>query len=501
MTLEKARLLFLTTLLNCFLSATVWAQQNNELEDLDDDPIVAALDSLYKLDLFEKGYQKVQYKDQSVYHYAPDSVPRCSEEEYAARLKKLDAKSPFDLRYNNVVKGYIDMYAIRKREIVSRMMALSQLYFPMFEEVLDRHNLPLEFKYLAICESALNPIARSRAGAAGLWQFMYPTGKMFGLKVNSYIDERHDPYKSTEAACEYFEYLYDLYHNWELVLAAYNCGPGNVNKAIRRSGGKKTYWEIRPYLPKETRGYVPAFIAVNYVMNYTAEHNIQSAAPKQYFSQVDTVTIQQQVSFYLLADLLEMSEDEIQFLNPSYKRRVIPVYPGYTSILTLPSEKMGIFVSNEEKIYEHYKISKPAEAVVVKEEPVENHPNGKTLKIYTIRSGDNLGHIAQKFGCNVNDIKRWNNLYSNKIYVGKKLKIYVQSYSATNTTPSKPAENKADNSITKADGYKYHTIQKGDSLYKIAMQYNTTIEHLKRLNNLGSKYNLLPGQLIKVGTM
>jgi membrane-bound lytic murein transglycosylase D len=508
--------------LNCFSGYS----QNKVTEEITDDPIVAALDSLYKLDLFEKGYKRTNNAANSKYNFPIDSVPRYDASVYAARLSKLDALSPFNLQYNEIVKSYIEMYAIRKRQVVSRMMALSQYYFPMFEETLDKYNLPLELKYLAICESALNPIARSRAGAGGLWQFMYPTGKMFGLKVNSYIDERYDPIKSTNAACEYFQYLYGLYNNWELVLAAYNCGPGNVNRAIRKSGGKKTYWEVRPFLPKETRGYVPAFIAVNYVMNFTAEHNILSATPKQYFYKVDTIIVKQQLSFYQLSSILNIPEEELQFLNPCYRKHVIPSITGYTSVLTLPTEKMGVFINNEDVIYNN--LQSIPEPIIVEPELVDLP---QKMKIHVVKRSENMGSIARKYGCTTSELKRWNKRRSNNLRIGDKLKIYVAlkkpviiakeaekpiiaakeaEVSAPKEKPKKetgsiftplPDRESEDNTTSVANGFKYHTIKKGDSLYKIAQQYNTTVENIKRLNNFGSHYNLLPGQQLKVRTL
>jgi membrane-bound lytic murein transglycosylase D len=510
--------------LSSILSSSIFAQSRGSL-DLTDDPIVAALDSLYKLDMFEMGYQKINYPSGSKFNYHPDSIPYSDANMYASRLAKLDAMSPFDLVYNDVVKAYIEMYAIRKRKIVSRMMALSQYYFPLFEEALDKYNLPLELKYLAICESALNPIAKSRAGAAGLWQFMYPTGKMFGLKVNSYVDERYDPIKSTHAACQYFQYLYGLYHDWQIVLAAYNCGPGNINRAIRKSGGKATYWEIRPYLPRETQGYVPAFIAVNYVMNFTAEHNIHTAVPKYYFSQIDTITVKRQLSYYQLSSILNISEDDLQFLNPSYRKRVIPVMSGYVSILAIPSDKIGLFVSNEDKIYNALSVTRSVSAVEAEAEPIEYIPQ-KISKTHVVKSGENLGAIAKKYKCTVSELKSWNNKKNNNLKAGEKLKIYTKQFKAvptakktsvaaeskpvipvaTTTTSATPAteastEEAATPTPASETGFKYHTIRRGDNLYKISQMYNTTIENIKRLNKLGYNYNLLPGQQIKVGTL
>ncbi len=485
-----------------------FSQVSYEPVTIEDDPIVAALDSLYKLDLFERGYEKVNYSVNPKYNFKIDSVPRYDEMIYEARLMKLDAASPFDLQYNSVVQGYINMYTMRRRELVSRVMALSQLYFPLFEESLDKYNLPLELKYLAICESALNPMAKSRTGAMGLWQFMYPTGKMFGLQVSSYVDERCDPYKSTTAACEYFQYLYKMFGDWDLVLAAYNGGPGTVYKAIRRSGGKKTYWEIRPFLPKETQGYIPAFIAVNYIMNYTAEHNIRSAIPKKIFLQVDTVTVKKQLSFYQISSMLNIPEEELQYLNPCYKKRVIPVVEGQLSTLTLPANKMGMFVNNEANIYNYLR----KDVVISQDVLIEK----TTTKTYIVKHGENLNTIAKKNGCTVADIKTWNGISTNSVHVGKKLIIYLNAkkpveknmVSKVETKLSSAKESKENSELAEhkpnnnnSGGFKYYTIEKGDSLYKIALKYKTTVEEIKRLNNFGINYNLLPGKKVKVGVI
>jgi membrane-bound lytic murein transglycosylase D len=484
-------------LFSCFSAVAQGGGQ--EQVPLADDPIVAALDSLYKLNLFEKGYGKVNYPKNSKYNFPHDSVPRYDEMVYESRLAKLDAISPFDLQYNSVVKGYIEMYTLRRRELVSRMMALSQFYFPMFEEQLDKYNLPLELKYLAICESALNPLAKSRAGAMGLWQFMYPTGKIYGLKVSSYVDERCDPYKSTVAACEYFQYLYKLFGDWQMVLAAYNGGPGTVNKAIRRSGGKRTYWEIRPFLPKETQGYVPAFIAVNYVMNYTAEHNLYSAIPRKTFLDIDTVIVKKQLSFGQIAGALDIPVDEIQYLNPSYRKLIIPVNGEEPSILTLPSAKAGAFVANEQKIYNLLADTTSSQAVLASQE---------TMKIHTVRSGEHLSTIARRYGCTVADLKSWNNIKTNSVKPGKKLTVYVYGKKTPASQPAatgasanggKPETKESTTSGTVK--YKYYTVKKGDSLFKIAQAHKTTVEQLRKLNNLNAKSSLVPGKKLKVGVL
>ena len=491
-TLKKLFIILIYIVFSLIGTNGLWAQPQSAyaVDQFQDDPIAAALDSLHNLNLFEKGYAKIVYPKNSKYQFPADSVPKYDDGVYEARLAKLDAASPFDLQYNPVVKGYIQMYTLRRRELVSRMMALSQFYFPMFEEQLDKYNLPLELKYLAICESALNPLAKSKAGATGLWQFMYPTGKIYGLNVSSYVDERCDPYKSTIAACEYFKYLYGLFGDWQMVLAAYNGGPGTVNRAIRKSGGKRTYWEIRPFLPKETQGYVPAFIAVNYVMSYTSEHNLHSAIPKKTFLGVDTVIVKKQISFEQISAVLDIPADELMYLNPTYKKRIIPVMPGEISILTLPANKMGAFITNENKIYNFLNNDSLNSQLVLASQ--------ETMKIHTVKSGEHLSTIAKRYGCTVADIKQWNSISGSTVKPGKKLTIYVYGKKPTTTTGSSTTTTA--NTTKPAGGFKLYTVKKGDTLFKIAQQNKTTVDELKRLNKFGSKYTLMPGQKIKVGT-
>lgn len=479
----------------CYESADGFSQNIVPQEPLQDDPIAAALDSLYNLNLFEKGYAKINYSKAAKFNFSIDSVPRYEDAIYSSRLAQIDASSPFDLQYNSVVKGYIDLYTVRRRELVKKMMALSQFYFPMFEQQLDKFNLPLELKYLAICESALNPMAKSHAGAMGLWQFMYPTGKMYGLKVSSYIDERCDPYKSTEAACQYFKYLYGLFGDWQMVLAAYNGGPGTVNKAIRRSGGKKTYWEIRPFLPRETQGYVPAFIAVNYVMNYTAEHNLYSATPKKTFLDVDTISIKKQLTFAQISGVLGIAEDELQYLNPTYRKGVIPFTPTEPNILTLPADKLGLFITNEERIYSFYGENESSEAILATQVEVS--------RTHTVKKGETVASIAKRYGSNPADVKLWNGLKGNTVKPGKKLTIYIKSnpvpVAKKETLKDKKEIDEAPITSKQTEQYKYYTVQKGDTLYKIAQRQQTTIEEIKRLNNFSTKYMLIPGKKIIVG--
>ncbi|MEW6467764.1 MAG: LysM peptidoglycan-binding domain-containing protein [Bacteroidota bacterium] len=477
--------------------------QTNTDNTFKDDPVAAALDSLVQLNIFEKytqPYNNIKYK------FPPDSIPVYDEATIIARLAKLDAQSPFDLVYNSDVKKYINMY-LSRRTSVSKILGLSQLYFPLFEEKLDKYNLPLELKYLAVVESALNPTAKSKAGAVGLWQFMYGTGKMYNLKVTSYVDERCDPLKETEAACEFLQFLYETFGDWQIAIAAYNCGPGNINKAIRRSGGKKTYWEIRPYLPKETQAYVPSFIAVTYVMSYAAEYNLYASVPKKTFYQVDTVHVKMQMSFSQLASLLDMSVEELEYLNPVYRKNVIPYMDSVPAVLTLPLAKIGTFASNESAIYAQLKSDSANNPMLASKE---------VMKVHTVKSGEKINSIALKYKCTVGDIMAWNGLKSYKLYPGQKLTIYIPVNATTNnvnttasttkntkpvtTKPMAPTDNTKTSTTNGNVKYKYHTIKNGDSLWLISQKYGTSVDELKKLNGFGKNYMLYPGQVIKVGT-
>ena len=381
-----------------------------------DNPIVASFDSLLLSNLsFSDGLFSY---DSAIEVLTP---PVFSDSVYEARIQHLDTKTPIDLVYNAYVKQYINVYTKQRRQQMSRMMGLAAYYFPVFEEILDQFNLPLELKYLALVESALNPKAKSWAGATGLWQFMYNTGKEHNLKVSSYVDERMDPFRATIAACEFFKKSYSVYEDWSLVLASYNSGRGNVNKAIRRSGGKNNYWQIRRFLPKETRSYVPAFIAVCYAMNYASDHKISSEKPRVLFREVDTIEVKHQIDFEYLSSSLDISLDELEFLNPAYKINVIPKVDGRTYHLVLPIDKMGIFVANEKEIYAHF--------IKLDAEKRKNYPKYSEQDervVHRVKSGEYLGKIARKYGCSVKKIQQWNNLKNDNIRVGQRLVLYVR---------------------------------------------------------------------------
>ena len=469
-----------------------------------DNPVAAMLDSLANQKVLEKALLKPVYPKVNKYKYTEDSVPRFEDFVYESRLAKLDANSPFDLVFNPHVKGFIELYAVRKRQLVSRVMGLSQLYYPMFEEVFDRHNIPLELKHLAVIESALNPIARSKCGATGLWQFMYPTGKMYGLNVTSYIDERSNVYKATEAAAEYLKSLYSMFGDWQMVLAAYNAGPGTISKAIRRSGGKKTYWEIRPFLPTETQAYVPAFIAANYVMNYPAEHNIYAASPRKTYFEVDTAVLKEPMTFEQISAALDVTVEDIIYFNPQYRKGMIPA--GGNS-LTLPKAKIGTFISNETEIYAAIK----SQQLVASESTVAVK---EVQKIHTVRNKEKLSTIARKYGVTIADLKSWNYIGKKGVKAGKKLIIYVKQDVITqpaiskSDAPKEPETNVASNSKTDTtiklaennttSTLKIHKVKKGETLYGISKKYGISVNKLIEINGLKKNPQLLLGQKIKL---
>lgn len=356
--------------------------------------------------------------------YNSDVNPVYSDVEYMDRLARIPAV--MEMPYNDVVRRFIDLYTGRLRNQVSFMLGACNFYVPLFEEALDAYGLPIELKYLPIIESALNPSAVSRAGASGLWQFMIGTGKIYGLESNSLVDERRDPIKATWAAARYLKDLYNIYNDWNLVIAAYNCGPGNVNKAIRRSNGKRDYWEIYNYLPRETRGYVPAFIAANYVMTYYRDHNI-CPMETQIPADTDTLRIARNLHFEQIAAVTGIDLDQIRSLNPQYKRSIIPgdVKP-YT--LRLPYNNIYAFIENQDSVYNYRadELFSNRRQVDIKTATAASGGSAGSGKLihHKIRSGESLSTIAGKYRVRVNDIKRWNNLKNNNIIAGKMLKIY-----------------------------------------------------------------------------
>lgn len=371
--------------------------------------LIARYDSITQLDfLFEN-----QFTD-----WPPDELEEISIPDSLVKIQmqRLNELTPMEFLYTKDVSSFIKLYSVRKRRLTEKTMGLADLYFPIFEEMLDRYDIPMELKYLPIVESGMNPKARSRVGATGLWQFMYRTGKSYDLQVNSYVDERKDPYLATEAACRYLKFLHNIYDDWSLALAAYNAGPGNVNKAIRRSGGKKSYWEIRRYLPRETRSYVPAFIAVNYVFAYPEDYHLEKNPVKIEYSYTDTVHVNERVIFEYLSAYTGVDKDMLGFLNPMYRRQVIPKSTEEPYAIVLPKERIPVFIINADSIYVKSAIENPELEV-----PEKN----QNMVYYKVRSGDVLGTIANRYGVRVSDIQEWNNLRGTRINVGQKLIIYT----------------------------------------------------------------------------
>ncbi|RAJ14178.1 lytic transglycosylase domain-containing protein [Arenibacter echinorum] len=458
---------------------------------LKDRPETAKFDSLWMKELYDSSslfdsiYQDITALEiDSVYHFNVDT------DTLKARLKILNQKTPFNIVYNPSLENVIRYFLTRKRDMMSRMLTISQFYFPLFEQELDNQNVPLELKYLAIVESALNPRARSRVGATGLWQFMYGTGKMYDLDVSSYVDERSDPINSTKAASLYLKKLHDIFNDWDLALAAYNSGPGNVNKAIRRSGGYKNYWNIRRNLPRETAGYVPAFLATMYIFEYAEEHGFTRQVTDRPYFETDTIHVKSTITFNQISELVDVSEEELIFLNPAYKLKVIPYVKDKNYALRLPVDALGKFVANEEAIYAH--VENQLES---KEEPLPQIVQSKDQITYKVRSGDFLGKIAERYGVGVSQIKNWNGLRSNNLRIGQRLTIYPRkipaSISSVNTSKS------STNSVVAA-GTKVHTVKSGDSLWTISKKYpGISIDNLRKWNGISGN-DIKPGTKLKL---
>tara|TARA_B110001450_G_scaffold31249_1_gene27200 strand:- start:1200 stop:2831 length:1632 start_codon:yes stop_codon:yes gene_type:complete len=440
------------------------------------------LKDLYSNDLYDSiNHIRKNIKADTIYY------PELPKDTLIARLNRLNDRTPFHIEYNPILESVIKRFLKNRQKSIERLMALSTYYFPHFEKELDAHNMPLEIKYLAIVESALNPKAKSRVGATGLWQFMYATGKEHGLDVNSYVDERSDIDKSTKAACEYLTKVYNRFEDWDLALASYNSGPGNVSKAIRRSGGNKNYWNIRPFLPRETAGYVPIFQATMYVFEYAKEHNFRPQIPEIQYFEVDTIRVKKKISLQHIAEVLEIKIEDLQFMNPSYKMDVIPVVKGENYLLRLPKTHIGKFVTHEDAIYEY-----AFKEFDKREKPLPELVKTSNRIRYKVRSGDFLGKIANRYGVKVSSIKRWNGLRSNNLKIGQRLIIYPNH---PQKVASKKSNKKSSKKMKTGSTYK---VKKGDTLYAIAKKYSgVSADNIKSHNSLMNS-SLKPGMILKI---
>ena len=449
--------------------------------------VMEMLDMVGQMSYFNDAYLEIDTVSLNVYKYGKDEVPSFSDEVYEERIRSLARETTIPLVYNQKVKAFIELYANRKRMQSSRMLGLSYVYFPMFEEMLAKYNLPLELKYLAMVESALNPTAGSRAGAKGLWQFMLATARENGLKVNTLVDERYDPMRETEAACRFLKSLYARYGDWFLVLAAYNSGPGTVNKAIIRSKGAMNYWTISRYLPRETQNYVPAFIAVTYLMNFASAHNIYPRDPGLLLSGTDTVMVDNYVGFDHISHCVGVPQSDIEFFNPQYTKKIIPGSNDTRYVLRLPIKYSLLFVQLEDSVYS-YAYHQKVKQQVEQQQLAQNNSNTPTVITHTVKKGESLGSIARKYGVTVNNLKKWNNLKSDVVHPGQKLKIHRSG----SVSSSRSSSNASTTST-----YITHTVKKGETLSSIAGKYHCTVTDLKKWNNLKSN-TVKVGQKLKI---
>lgn len=438
---------------------------NNEVTD-------SLLDFWYLNRQTMQSHEGEEYDMDSVHFSSnvPDKV-------FLDRLANLH--SFISLPYNETVRNYIILYADKMPTKVQQMLGLAAYYMPIFEETFNRYDMPEELKYLAVIESAFNPVAVSRAGAKGMWQFMYNTAKLYGLKIDSFVDERLDAVKSADAAARYLQDAYGIFGDWNLAISSYNCGAGNVNKAIRRSGGKRDFWSIYPYLPRETRGYVPAMVGAMYAFNYYKEHGM-SPAHVQMPAHVDTFEIHKMVHFKQISEVAHIPLDVIKQLNPQYMHDIIPG-SDKTYILRLPYNYAGTFLENEDSIYT-YKAAEyfnPTELQKIKD---TGFSDGDRLT-YKVKSGDNLGRIAGRYHVTVKQLQQWNHLRNTNLRIGQKLIIYrrgggSKTSSAATKAPTKAASAAKDTEVassapvsTSSGDFTLYTVKSGDTLYSIAKNY------------------------------
>jgi len=472
-----------------------------------------------------------QSLEAAVDDYDPEAdtlIPDFPDEVYIQRLSEIP--SVVDLTYNRIVKNYINVYTRKRREQVRIMLGLSDYYFPIFEEIFDLYGIPYEIKYLSVIESALNPRAVSRVGAVGTWQFMYSTGRHYGLTINSLVDERRDPVASTRAAARFLTDLYRIYNDWTLALAAYNCGPGNVNKAIRRSGGRRNFWEIYYYLPRETRGYVPAFIAAAYTMNYYDQH-LLSPAPLQLPRNTDTIMVHEPLHLKQVSGVLGIPVGQLRDLNPQYRQDIVPGTASKGYSVKIPVERTADFIDLQDSIFafQDSVFFDKGKLVVTPQRYSASYrvdlPADKYDKLYyTVKSGDNVGYIADWYDVRASDMRYWNNISRNLIRTGQKLVIYKPKGTSERYKPlnemsfqekqrfagrqvtsqssgTAPAVSGSSGTVSSPDSNSYitYTVKRGDTLWEIARKYpGTTETEIARLNNLPNASSIRPGQVIRI---
>ncbi|WP_242158077.1 lytic transglycosylase domain-containing protein [Aestuariivivens sediminis] len=472
------------------LKSTLVQADSLDGKPLEDNAFAVQFDEQWFEELYSNHLFDSIYKSISDLNFDEEvDYPELPTDTLKARLKELDAKTPFNVEYNPSLESVIKSYLKDRRALLQKLITLSSFYFPMFEYELDRYNLPLEIKYLAVVESALKPRAKSRVGATGLWQFMFATGKMYGLDVSSYVDERCDPVKSTEAAAKYLSKLYEIFGDWDLALASYNSGPGNVTKAIRRSGGYKNYWNIRHNLPRETAGYLPAFLANMYIFEYAEQHGFKKIKPEFALIETDTIRVKHMITLDQVSEVTGTPVEELQFLNPAYKLDIIPYIKEEDYVLRLPRQAAGIFVNNEAQIYAFVK-----EEFAKREKPLPQFFNADDRIRYKVISGDYLGKIARKYGVRVSQIKQWNGLRSNDLRIGQRLTIYPRKpYVGPVSTASQNPVNK---SLT--GSHVTYVVKSGDSLWSISQKFpGVSVQNIKEWNDI-SGTKLKPGMKLKI---